>query len=40
MVSWWIEAIDYGAWRWNPERNQWDTHDELLRSELRTNPLV
>jgi cell wall assembly regulator SMI1 len=40
MVSWWIEAIDCGAWRWDPERNQWDTHDELLRWELRTNPLV
>jgi hypothetical protein len=40
MVSWWIEAIDCGAWRWNPASNQWDTHDELLPRELRTNPLV
>jgi hypothetical protein len=40
MVSWWIEAIDCGAWRWDPERNQWNTHDELLERELRTNPLV
>lgn len=40
MVQWWIDAIDAGAWRWNPERNQWDTHDELLGPELRINPLV
>lgn len=40
MVSWWIDAIDCGAWCWSPERNQWDTHDELLAWELRTNPLV
>ncbi len=40
MVSWWIEAIDCGAWRWNPERNRWDTHNELLPSELSTNPLL
>jgi hypothetical protein len=40
MVSWWIEAIDCGARRWDPERNQWDMHDELLEWELRTNPLV
>jgi cell wall assembly regulator SMI1 len=40
MVSWWVEAIDCGAWRWNSERNQWDRHDEALEWRLRTNPLV
>lgn len=40
MLSWWIEAIDCGAWRWNRERSQWDRHDELLPSALRANPLV
>jgi hypothetical protein len=40
MVSWWIEAIDCGAWRWNPECNQWDIHDDLLEWALRMNPLV
>jgi hypothetical protein len=40
MVSWWIDAIDCGAWRWDPARNRWDTHDDLLDRELRANPLM
>jgi cell wall assembly regulator SMI1 len=40
MVSWWIRAIDSGAWRWNPERDRWDRHDELRDDEFKNNPLV
>jgi cell wall assembly regulator SMI1 len=40
MVSWWIRAIDSGAWRWNPERDRWDRHDELRDEEFRYSPLL
>jgi cell wall assembly regulator SMI1 len=30
VVAWWIEAIDAGAWRYDPERACWEAHPERL----------
>jgi hypothetical protein len=40
MIIWWMSAIDSGAWRWNPERNQWDIRRELFEPALKANLLV
>jgi hypothetical protein len=39
MVSWWIEAIDVGAWEWSGADRQWLSHD-LPEWAQRTNPLI
>jgi hypothetical protein len=40
LVSWYMKAMDAGAWRWSPERRQWDVRRELLDDELRMTPLL
>ena len=40
MVSWWIEALESGAWRYDPEHDRWDRHEELIPRERESKCLV
>jgi cell wall assembly regulator SMI1 len=40
MVSWWIDAIDIGAWEWNQGDQRWYSHDDRLEPALRAHPLM
>jgi hypothetical protein len=40
MVTWWIAALDSGAWRWDAERAEWSVNRELLEDGSRNNPLA
>jgi len=40
MVSWWIEALESGAWRYNIERNRWERREELVPPERESVGLV
>lgn len=33
MVSWWIEALEVGAWRYEPERDVWNYREDLVPPE-------
>jgi hypothetical protein len=36
MVTWWIEAIEDGVWRWDSGLEAWAIHPDLLDPERRT----
>jgi hypothetical protein len=40
MVRWWIEALESGAWRYDPDHNWWDRHAELVLPERESTGLV
>ena len=40
MVSWWMSAIDAGAWRWDRVNAKWEVERELIDEAYRINPLV
>lgn len=40
MVSWWIAALESGAWYWSDEDGWWRTNRERLDPKLQTNPLL
>jgi len=40
VFSWWISALDTGAWRWHTDRSQWSRHPEHLDSRLQGNRLL
>jgi hypothetical protein len=33
MVTWWIEALESGAWRYEPERDVWNYREDLVPPE-------
>jgi hypothetical protein len=40
MVTWWIEAIDVGAWEWSHKDQRWFSHNDRLEPPLKFNVLV
>jgi len=40
MVRWWIEALESGAWRYEPEHNRWARREELVPPEREQVGLV
>ncbi|MEK6273699.1 MAG: SMI1/KNR4 family protein [Actinomycetota bacterium] len=40
MVTWWIEALDSGAWRYDAGAGRWERRSELLPSEREVSRLV
>lgn len=40
MVRWWIEALESGAWHFDPERGRWDRIEELIPPERDETGLV
>jgi len=40
MVEWWIEALNDGAWRYDPERGTWIKHLHLLDPDRERSGLV
>jgi cell wall assembly regulator SMI1 len=40
MVRWWIEAIESGAWRFDVDANQWQSHEELMPPERERSGLL
>jgi hypothetical protein len=40
LVCWWIEALDSGGWRYDPEANRWQHLPELLPPERTRSGLV
>jgi SMI1 / KNR4 family (SUKH-1) len=40
MVRWWIEALESGAWVYDPKRNRWERHEELVPTEREQVGLV
>lgn len=40
MVSWWIDALRDGSWRWNPQRGAWDRDDERVSRPRDLSGLV
>jgi hypothetical protein len=40
MVSWWIQALESGAWRYDTEKHRWECNAQLLPSERERSGLV
>jgi len=40
MVTWWIDAIDSGAWEFNADANRWEYQPKLLPPERERSGLV
>jgi hypothetical protein len=40
MVRWWIEALESGAWIYEPEHDWWERREECIPSERRYTGLV
>jgi hypothetical protein len=40
MVTWWIEALDDGSWRYDREAGRWDYNWELVDTERQLGGLV
>jgi cell wall assembly regulator SMI1 len=40
MVTWWIEALDNGAWRYDPEAGRWRYDWQLVDRERQLSGLV
>jgi hypothetical protein len=40
MVTWWIEALDSGAWRYDPDAARWDYDWELVDRERQITGLI
>ena len=40
MVTWWIEALDDGSWRYDREAGRWDYNWELVEPERQLGGLV
>jgi hypothetical protein len=39
-VSWWIAALESGAWRWHPDRQAWEVREELYDPAARQSGLM
>jgi cell wall assembly regulator SMI1 len=40
MVTWWIEAVESGAWRYSAEARRWEYLPEALHAERKRSGLV
>jgi cell wall assembly regulator SMI1 len=40
MVTWWLDAMDHGAWRYEPSEGRWERDHEALDPELELTRLV
>jgi cell wall assembly regulator SMI1 len=40
MVTWWIEALESGAWHFNQEADHWEHHPDLIDAERERSGLV
>lgn len=40
MVRWWIEALETGAWFYEPEQERWERNSELISLERDLTRLI
>jgi hypothetical protein len=40
MVTWWVEALETGAWHYNASANRWEHQPDLLPPERERSGLV